>query len=46
MSRKVCFMLRAEPSPTDTKTSVIHLYAFQLLDDEDDSTVYAIPGGI
>ncbi len=36
-------MLRAEPSPTDSKTSVTHLYAFQLLDDEDDSTVYAIP---
>ncbi len=38
-------MLRTKPSPTDSKTSVTHLYASQLLDDEDDSTVYTIPEG-
>ena len=34
---KVRFVLRAEPKPTDSKTTVTCLRAFQFLDDEEDS---------
>ncbi|XKL66042.1 hypothetical protein PGB90_009462 [Kerria lacca] len=42
MSMKIRFILRAEPSPADQKTTVTHLYAMQLLDADDD-TVYEFP---
>ncbi len=43
MPIKVRFLLRAEPAPTSPKTTVSRLYALQLLDDDDDSNIYAIP---